>query len=533
VTIRDKNVSVGTLLIVEKADDSQQNIAMERYRIAFLFIFGLLIRTVAYIFFEEGVGDGPVRAIIALEWSKDPSIQLYGVWPPGFMYLSGVFNLIVFKSIASTRLLSLVLGSLTIPMFYLIVREAYEQRIAFFSGLVLAVFPLHISLSVASLTEVSFAFELITSMCFLILWAPSVGVLRKIYLGLSISIFIMATMTRYEAWIIIPVWTLFYYCATRHKGGTFLYFLVLVAFPVTWMLSNLANTGSILPVYAEATVGSTVPKTILQTLRCVARLACNYLGWPAVLAGIIGFSCELYRLIKGRLNQKKVVYFATVCALLIFLMKFSFERQMSLGNYGRYYLILYILSIPFVIIPFTRIFKKTLVVSIAVLAMVVCPMMLCLWYQKPQMYVMREHPDQIKHIGSWIENSQFNATCVMTTGPFDTLLKLYNPGCRYFPVVGHPDIAKVQARMKILQPSLLVVDTASTWSTKNKKLIAEKILKARLINKRIKSAGTIEVYDIRDLVGGSPDKEEIELFRRTDYLGGLFHFDHVNEVIQP
>lgn len=107
-------------------------------------------------------GDGPARALFAYNWSQSPYIQTSGRnWLPGFMYLAGLFSFLVSMPLVSTRILNLIIGTLTVPLFYALVHRVYGRAPGLFSAAVLALFPLHAGLSASSLTEASFLFAII------------------------------------------------------------------------------------------------------------------------------------------------------------------------------------------------------------------------------------------------------------------------------------------------------------------------------------------------------------------------------------
>ena len=146
-----------------------------------LFTLSAVVRLLIMVLFEEAGGDGPIRAHYAYLWSKNPYIQAYGVWPPGFMYLSGIFNLFLSNALFSTRILNVILGSLTIPFFYLLVSRVYERKTALLSSGLLMLFPLHVAISGTSLTEVSVVFEVIAGIYFSIIGSEAIGSRKILY----------------------------------------------------------------------------------------------------------------------------------------------------------------------------------------------------------------------------------------------------------------------------------------------------------------------------------------------------------------
>src|SRR5262249_1856227 len=152
----------------------------------------------------------------------------------------------------------------------------------------LAVFPLHVELSASSLTEVSAAFEMLIGMAFLQMAAQPGGRGRRAYTVLATSAVIMASMTRYEMWALLPLFPWYYWLRTRDRVGPAVMAALLAAGPVAWILSNHLYGGqAFLGVaaaihdrsWAATPVGVSVSKAgeILVT-RFVSRL-----GWVLVI----------------------------------------------------------------------------------------------------------------------------------------------------------------------------------------------------------------------------------------------------------
>src|SRR5208282_4405786 len=131
----------------------------KHYVILTLVVFAAFAVRLAVIFFTIYTpSDGPGRSTKAYVWSQSPYFQTHGNWLPGFMYLVGTFGFLFENPLLSSRLVNAVLGTLTVFVFYLLVRKVYDPVSALISASILAFFPLHIGLSASALTEVSFAF---------------------------------------------------------------------------------------------------------------------------------------------------------------------------------------------------------------------------------------------------------------------------------------------------------------------------------------------------------------------------------------
>ena len=78
----------------------------------FLVLVSLAIRLSAVFLLVENSSDGPARASIAYNWAHSHEIDThgndvhitYGIWPPGFTYLSGLFAVLIDSPMYSTRI---------------------------------------------------------------------------------------------------------------------------------------------------------------------------------------------------------------------------------------------------------------------------------------------------------------------------------------------------------------------------------------------------------------------------------------------
>jgi len=149
-------------------------------------------------------GVGPVHAMFAYDRYRNPYFATFGNWLPGYTYLAGLCTLAIPNPLVAPRVLNLILGAFTVPLFYRLTRCVYGGLVAILSALALLFLPLHISLSVSSLTEASFLFFVVAALLCLVL-SLSRNETHFVFLALFAICFNAATMTRYEAWPLIPL----------------------------------------------------------------------------------------------------------------------------------------------------------------------------------------------------------------------------------------------------------------------------------------------------------------------------------------
>ncbi len=234
----------------------------EKYLLIVLFILALTIRIVVFIQNGNHAADGMYRTILTLNWLKDPYIITGGLWPPLDLYLDALMILVFNDPIISTRLTSLVLGTIIIFPYYYLVKLLFDKRIATISTLILAFVSIHVQYSTYSMSEVPLAFFLITSLYFFFRFKKGDKKLTDLIIS---AIFLnLASMTRYEAWIFIPLLTVFIINYNNLKKTMiikdmdilrndikyiFIFLIISSIFPIFWMVGNYNLYGD--PLYGQ------------------------------------------------------------------------------------------------------------------------------------------------------------------------------------------------------------------------------------------------------------------------------------------
>ena len=235
-------------------------------------------------------GDGPTHAIQAYDWARHPQFAWSGVWLPGFVYLAGICSLVIHNPLIEPRIFNLALSTLAIPLFYALVRRLYGPLAATLGTAMLVFLPLHVGLSVSSMTEPSFLFFMITALLCLER-AVEGRTIRPLPFGLFLLFFSLAELTRYEAWSLIPLVLLYLYWRSRAVAATAIAGATLMAFPIFWSAESYMDFGnpffgliqtSIKPLEGAAAVSSA---TAIANLALMAR---SHLGWLLAIGAYRG-----------------------------------------------------------------------------------------------------------------------------------------------------------------------------------------------------------------------------------------------------
>jgi len=395
--------------------------------VAALTAAALALRLIALLFWADVPGDGPARAMLGYTWWVSPSIPTHGGWPPGFTFLAGIFHCIVPAPAVSTRILNLVLGTATIPLFYLFVRRVYNETLAFASAALLAALPLHIALSATSLSEVSAVFEVVGGALLLVIAAEGPG-RRAFCIPLSLLCLATAAMTRYEVWPLIPLFPAYYFLRTGTRSTSALMLAILLAFPLAWMLGNYASGGGgrLLQIGAAAAGDSPDPTIRLhpvdfaRAIHTLGRRAVGHLGVVAV-AACWGAGLQVFRAAGGRIGPEPALHLVMAGVSWTLMLVVAVARVHWEGD--RFLLLSFVLALPLAVLPFepyARSHRRALgAVLVASILSVGAAAAHYIWlstfsYGSP-LYVTRKQPAEITKVGAWLRQSPYRNDAVLLT----------------------------------------------------------------------------------------------------------------------
>ena len=171
----------------------------------YLFLLALAIRVI-FLFITPNNGvDAMARYSHAMDWLNDPtslpSATADFAWLPLHFWLLGG-AIWVWHSEWSARILTALLGALTIPFYWGTMKRAFGDQIALASSIAFAIFGFHIGYSVTTSSEVPTIFFLSVG---LYAWARYYLEPKWIWAVLSSGSFGAACLTRFEPWLVVPV----------------------------------------------------------------------------------------------------------------------------------------------------------------------------------------------------------------------------------------------------------------------------------------------------------------------------------------
>src|SRR5215470_10203225 len=383
--------------------------------VAILCLVTLAVRLGLLLVSVDMPGDGPSRAAMSYSWSKSPYLVTHGGWLPGFLYIAGIFNFFVTDPLFASRVLNLILGSATILLYYLLIRRLYNRIAALFASFLLAVLPLHVGLSVSSLADTSFLFATIASM--VLLTGTNEGNEGKLRVGLSLCLFCWALMTRYEAWLLIPAFPIYYFLRTRKTSTAGLMLLILLLFPVGWMLENYVHGGKLLIGFSAVKKGAEIMGAdaidLFSAIKMLGSMSVLHLGKVLIIAIVGGMIWQLVSPARRDINPEHVFYISVICLFWMGMVYLAMTISTTLWN--RFLLFEFVMPLPFAFLPFTQ----ELRINYRWLGLIMCVVLLAAGVaafprQRP-LWVTVQRPTEIENLVAWLKKSPYRDDAVLVT----------------------------------------------------------------------------------------------------------------------
>jgi 4-amino-4-deoxy-L-arabinose transferase-like glycosyltransferase len=381
-------------------------------------------------------GDGPHRVVAAYNWAAQPRWIGDGVWPPGYMYITGLFSWVVRDPNFTARLLNFGFGVAAVPLLFSLVRRIYGNGVAIVSAIGLTFFQLHIGLSVSSLTE-SFLLTFTLAAMWGFVCAVQTPQHQSRYLWFGVVMQILAEMTRYEAWVFIPCFITYYGLATRQGRKTGWIGLSLLGFPIIWLLGNHFGQGNALLGFQEANRGTdygAIAVSPLGAFRILWNKLCLHVPWPILAAIGVGLGQRLWQMPRNWPRLTEWFYLSVLGLYWLAMYRFTIVRGDSLWE--RYLMFGVTLALPYAAWGFKpglehRRWSRQRWI-IAVLSVVFAIGMLLPRPAYTNFYVVRQAPVEVLNISRWLHQSGYSESAIlMTAMDWDsTYFPLYVPGIR-------------------------------------------------------------------------------------------------------
>jgi hypothetical protein len=176
--------------------------------------------------------DAVSRTLISYNWTKNPHFITDSVWAPLHFYMNGIIIWLTGAIENGPRLFNVLLSCLTLIPFYYYVKWEFNAKGAVFSTMLIALSPILFRNSFQALSGTPYLFFLAIALCVFSRALRRGRTSDFIWSGLALSI---AAGFRYEAWIILAVFTLIGVLRKQWKG-TVLFWTMGMIIPLSWML---------------------------------------------------------------------------------------------------------------------------------------------------------------------------------------------------------------------------------------------------------------------------------------------------------
>jgi len=199
-----------------------------------LFAVGLAARLIALPFAGFDSGDSAMRVWYGWLWADEPSLITAGVWGPLHYYLIGAALWLWPDPVWAPIALHVVLGAMVPVVVFLLALEMFgDRRAALLAGLAFAAYPTAIGVSILPRSETPFILLLGAALVLLMrARRPDGRVTHAFAAGLFVG---LASMLRYEVWMLLPILALFLFRRPRLLIAFLVPALVHIAI---WMTGN-------------------------------------------------------------------------------------------------------------------------------------------------------------------------------------------------------------------------------------------------------------------------------------------------------
>ena len=297
-------------------------------------------------------------------------------------------------------------------------------------------------------------------MLFVLQAAVAAGWRRHVGLIFSIFVFGLASLTRYEVWILLPLFPTYYFLKTGRFFQSLFLAIGLAAFPIAWMVISFNETGSFLPGYGAA-LHLAESTSFSGALRILACFSIHNLGWTIPLLTAAGFLLLFAGATKRQLSKERLLYLAIIFITCLFWVKFGMDRGLSFDQ--RYLLFIFVMSLPifsFVISHYLR--KNSYIIILAVVFIAAAdPFISQVIHKRSNLHITQNKTHDIETLGRWLADSPYRDSPLLLTTMKNwdsTYLPLYSPeiAFRYIILTKGRSDSVYRDFITTFQPKLLI-----------------------------------------------------------------------------
>ncbi|MCX7630549.1 MAG: glycosyltransferase family 39 protein [Geminicoccaceae bacterium] len=358
-------------------------------------------------------GDGPTRAALGWQWLQEPRLVRDGSWLPFGEISVGLSALLVPDPKWAARVLSLVTGTATVPLFASLAACVFGPAVGLAAAAALAFLPIHVTLSASSLVDAPALF--FTLLALRLGLAPSDGRSRPVFfLGTALAGGIACGL-RYEAWVLLLLLPLHRAFARRRPAEAVLLFALLSPLPLFWTFTALGGPSGLYAAFRKvAESGASIGGQAVPLGEAVAIA----LGETAVLAGpatlplaACGLLLALGTAGKAEAAERLLwVSFWLLALLLVFLL----ARERGPSFVDRYALSAAVFALPLAFWALEPLLGER-TRAVLLVAALVGSTGIATWIARPELYLARRFPPEIVGLAGWLDEKRAPGTAVLFT----------------------------------------------------------------------------------------------------------------------
>jgi hypothetical protein len=303
------------------------------------------------------------RIFIAQELVENCKLIYEGVWLPLHHYLNAAMIMLSKKPLSGPIFIHLLLScAAAVPIYYFTKRE-FNQNGAWIATILYLTCPIIFRNSFHALSEIPYVFFVACSLNMVSLSLRTDAFKHVIYAGLFST---LAAGFRYEAWVLIAVFTFMYILKKQWKLGV-VFASVAILFPVYWMVGNqIAHNQlfyGVTGVYNSDVVQ--LQNKMINSVEYIKRILFFPISWFFFMSPIILVLLSITILKKRQLTRGKLIWLLPFFVMLLFFLFKAINGTLLLQH--RFSISLLVLTIPFTallgMIHWTR-FRKVVFITL-------------------------------------------------------------------------------------------------------------------------------------------------------------------------
>ncbi|MBU9888729.1 MAG: glycosyltransferase family 39 protein [Candidatus Omnitrophica bacterium] len=208
----------------------------EKSQIAFLVFCAAVIRVLLLLKFDNMPGDATGTVERALGILEDPGLirNFDGNSSTLYKYMIASVMALWRDPVLAPRVFSTVFGILFVIPYYQTLRVLFGRTVAFFSGLVVVFYPLHVIQSSVAASEAVYYFFLFAALYHFFRFLENPGKGNSFWI--AAGLFNVASLLRFESWAFIPVF--FFLLFPRGVKKAFLFAGLAATLPCLYLVLN-------------------------------------------------------------------------------------------------------------------------------------------------------------------------------------------------------------------------------------------------------------------------------------------------------